>query len=139
MGWVAVFLALLGSGCAQGVGDSPPSHKEPTTPVEDTKESTAPSDHAAASGPEELECLGGTQVETSGGVVPEGAKGTKVPPLQQTRRGFSEKIREGDRVVGGHSRGTVLVIREGRAVAIMHYRHERSGWFDDGYEACTGF
>ena len=140
MAWVAILLALLGSGCAQGAGNSPPGHKEPTAPAEDTEERTAPSDHRAASGPEELECLGRMQADKSGGAYPEGARGTKVPPLQLTRRDFSEKIREGDRVVGGHGRGTVLVIREGRTVAITHYLRDGSdGWLENGYEACTGF
>ena len=137
---VAVLLVLFGSGCAQGAGNSPPGHKEPTAPVEDTEERTAPSDHRTPSGSEDLECLGSEAVSTAGGAYPEGAKGTKVPPLQQTRRGFSEKIREGDRVVGGHGRGTVLVIRDGRTVAITHYLRDGSGgWLENGYEACAGF
>jgi hypothetical protein len=141
--WVVILLALLGSGCAQGAGNnSPPIHKEPTAPVEDTEERTTPSDHQSLSGSDHLECLGNESVSTAGGAIPEGVKvkGTKVPPLQQTRRGFSEKIREGDRVVGGHGRGTVLVIREGRTVAITHdLRDGSGGWLENGYNACPGF
>jgi hypothetical protein len=92
------------------------------------------------SGSYDLECLGDTKVSTAGGASPEGAKGTKVPPIERTRRRFSTKIGEGDEVVGGHSRGTVLVIRDGRTVAITHYVRDGSGgWLENGYDACSGF
>lgn len=54
---VAVLLVVLGSGCAQDAGSSPPGHKEPNAPVEDTQERTATSDHRTPSGSEDLECL----------------------------------------------------------------------------------
>ena len=114
-------------------GKSVAQQEEPPAPVEDTKERTAPS------GSYDLECLGRTSVSTAGGAYPEGAKGTKVPPVEQTRRRFSTKIGEADEVVG-RARGTVLVIRDGRTVAIAHYLRDGSGgWLENGYDACSGF
>jgi len=80
--------------------------------------------------------------------------GEKASPVEQARRRFSKRIKEGDTVeitddqrgptVGyyGEQLRTVRVVRDGRVVALIHYKEGRSsggGWLLDSYEACAEF
>ena len=79
--------------------------------------------------------------------------GEKAGPVEQTRRKFSKRIEEGDKVeiagqVGptegwyGEALRTVRVVRDGRVVALMFYKggiDSAGRWLLDSYEACGEF
>jgi hypothetical protein len=79
--------------------------------------------------------------------------GEKASPVEQTRRKFSKRIEEGDKVeiadqVGptegwyGEALRTVRVVRDGRVVALMFYKRGQEvegGWLLDSYESCGEF
>ena len=71
--------------------------------------------------------------------------GEKASPVEQTRRKFSKRIEEGDKVEISERQGapkvrTVGVVRDGRVVALIKYRRGTGGgWLPDSYEACAEF
>jgi hypothetical protein len=144
---VMIVVVLVSSlGCGQGVGDTPsgPTPRTPSTtePPKTTSEQTASEKTRTLGG---LECPNGLAVSGVYDYV-EGAKGKKGPPVELARREFSKHIEEGDTVrMGERSAGgrnaaaTVGVIREGRLVARIEYRHAGGGWLKDYSEYCANF
>lgn len=85
-------------------------------------------------------CRGDTGVSGVVDYAP-GTKGEEARPVELARRDFSKEIEEGDQVVSerGRNAATVRVVRDGRVVAIIHYRRARGGWLYDHYDACSDF
>jgi hypothetical protein len=154
-------------GCAQGAGNAPSG----STPSSSTDLATSPeareSERTTAEQSTSFYRIPVQEQEYRGGGVLECADkrtkgavfdyalgiGEKVSPVEQTRRRFSKRIEEGDKVeitehLGGPSTGyygeqlrTVRVVRDGRVVALMFYKEgiDNGGWLLDSYEACAEF
>lgn len=91
-----------------------------------------------------LECGGGSAIAVSGGLLVPSAKGQKGDPVELARRALSERLEEGDvvEVAGYPERRTersVRVVREDWVVAVVDYRREPSGWFQDSTSNCEAF
>jgi hypothetical protein len=149
-------------GCGQGAGNTPSGSTERTTsPGRSGEQATTPEQTASIYRipVEKQEYRGGGVLEcredSTVGAVFDYAQGIgeKVSPVEQTRRRFSRRIEEGDRVEiaerqGGPTAGyygeelrTVRVVRDGRVVALMFYKEgiDGGGWLLDSYEACAEF
>ena len=152
--WVlAVMIAL---GIAFSAGCDPQANQRPNAgradadgrkgqAAEQTAESTGARREATTAEmtlENELECPGGVAVGSSDDYAP-GAEGEKESPVEMARRDFSRQIEAGDKVglvatrYGGSR--TVRVVRDGRTMALIDYRHAKGGWLKDSYEACAGF
>lgn len=150
--WIVAAVAILGfalGGCADDPQPSTPPVAEPETvgKMVDGGDEQTDARRGGTGGKTTfdngLECPGGMAVSGIGDFAP-GAEGKEADPVEQTRRAFSGQIREGDRVglsttpQRGDQR-TVRVVREGRTVALIVYRHAGGGWLMDSYDACAGF
>ena len=150
--WIVAAVAILGvalGGCADDPQPSTPPVAEPETVGKMVDGGDEQTDARRGGTGEKttfdngLECPGGMAVSGIGDFAP-GAEGKEADPVEQTRRAFSGQIREGDRVglsttpQRGDQR-TVRVVREGRTVALIVYRHAGGGWLMDSYDACAGF
>jgi hypothetical protein len=134
-------------GCAQGAGNAPFSSTDPTTSSgrsgqrATTAEQRTSSFHQIPVPKEEYR--GGGMLECSSKNTESAIYdyalgiGEKASPVEQTRRRFSKRIEEGDKVeitkqpggptVGyyGEALRTVRVVRDGRVVALMFYKAGR--------------
>ena len=89
----------------------------------------------------ELDCEGGGVTDSSGGLLPEGARGEKGDPVELTRAKFEGELRPGDEVRSvGYPEVTdpsVAVIRDGRVLLVQRFMPDGPDrWTDNGYEAC---
>ena len=140
-------------GCAQGAANAPSGSTDLTTsPGRSGEQATTAEQTTTYTEMRGLECPEYSQE----GAVFDYAQGIgeKASPVEQARRRFSKRIEEGDTVEiaddqGGTTVGyygeelrTVRVVRDGRVVALMHYKEGRGaggGWLLDYYEACGEF
>jgi hypothetical protein len=138
-------------GCGQqGAGNSPSGSTEQTTSPGESREPPTTTEETTVLG--RLDC----PYNSTEGAVYDYALGIgeKASPVEQARRKFSKRIEEGDKVEiaehpGGPTVGyygeelrTVRVVRDGRVVALIHYKEgggSGGGWLLDSYEACSDF
>jgi hypothetical protein len=160
---VTGFVMMVLVGCGKGAGNTPTSSTDLTTSPGRTGERATTSEQTTSIyriPVQEQEYRGGGVLEcadkrTKGAVFDYALGiGEKVSPVEQTRRRFSKRIEEGDKVeiaehLGGPSTGyygeqlrTVRVVRDGRVVALMFYKEgqgSKGGWLLDSYESCGEF
>jgi hypothetical protein len=149
---VTGFVTMVVVGCAQGVANAPSGSTDLTTSPGRSGERAMTAEQTTYTGMRGLQCpeygQEGAVFDYALGI------GEKASPVEQARRRFSKRIEEGDKVEvaddqGGATVGyygeelrTVRVVRDGRVVALMHYKEGRGaggGWLLDSYEACGEF
>jgi hypothetical protein len=165
---VTAFVMIVVVGCGQGVGNTPSGNTRSSTTDLTTSPESSGERATTAEQPSSIYRISVQEQKYRGGGVLEctdkrtkgaiydyaGGKGEKASPVEQTRRQFSKRIEEGDKVeiadrLGDPSEGyygealrTVRVVRDGRVVALMFYKQgldSGGGWLLDSYESCGEF
>jgi hypothetical protein len=147
---IAVMMVVVG--CTRGAGNTPSSSTHLTTSAGRPGQQATTAEQTTYTEMGGLDC---PEYSQEGAVFDYALGiGEKASPVEQARGRFSRRIEEGDTVEiaddqGGSTVGyygeelrTVRVVRDGRVVALIHYKEglgSGGGWLLDSYEACAEF